>query len=102
MVVRKAARMAQQLDVPILGVIENMSYAICPHCGEKYEVFGPSHTESITEPLGIALLGRIPLDPTISALGDKGRIEEYALDGLADIVDGLIARTPEEAIKPRF
>ncbi|NLG28190.1 MAG: Mrp/NBP35 family ATP-binding protein [Chloroflexi bacterium] len=102
MVVRKAARMAAQLEVPILGIIENMSYAICPHCGEKYEVFGASHAERVTEPLGIALLGRIPLDPRISDLSDHGRIEEYELEGLAGLVDELVDRTPDEATKPRF
>ncbi len=102
MVVRKAARMAAQLDVPVLGIVENMSYAVCPHCGQKHEVFGASHIEGVTGPLGIPLLGRIPLDPGISDLSDHGRIEEYVLDGLAGIVDQLVARTPAEATTPRF
>jgi Mrp family chromosome partitioning ATPase len=101
MVVRKAARMAAQLEVPILGIVENMSYAVCPHCGHRYEVFGASHAPGLTDLLGIPLLGRIPLDPGISDLSDHGRIEDYKLAGLSGLVDGLLERIPKEATTPR-
>ncbi|MBC7243616.1 MAG: P-loop NTPase, partial [Anaerolineae bacterium] len=77
MVVRKAAQMAQRLNVPILGVIENMSYVECPKCGEHIEVFGPSHAEEVAQHLGVSLLGRLPLDPQLARMGDTGAIERY-------------------------
>ena len=102
MVVRKAARMANLLGVPLLGIVENMSYAVCPHCGHKYKVFGASHAAGLTETLGTPLLGRIPLDPSISDLSDHGRIEDYILEGLGTLVDELTARMPEQATTPKF
>ena len=102
MVVRKAARMATQLQVPILGVVENMSYALCPHCGERLEVFGPSHIGEVTTPLGIPLLGQIPLDARISEQGDHGEIESYHLPIVGSMVDRALQRMPEKATTPRF
>lgn len=102
MVVRKAAHMAAQLEVPVIGLVENMSYAICPHCQETFEVFGKSHIEQVTEPLGIPLLGRIPLDPRISRLSDAGRIEDYDLPAFEEIVTKMESLVPEKAGKPRF
>jgi len=102
MVVRKAARMATQLQVPILGVVENMSYAVCAHCGERLEVFGPSHIGEVTTPLGIPLLGQIPLDARISEQGDHGEIESYHSPIVGSMVDRVLQRMPEKATTPRF
>jgi len=102
MVVRKAAHMATQLEVPILGIIENMSYAVCPHCGQRYEVFGKSHILDMAMLLGVPLLTQIPLDPSINALTDDGRIEDYQLDGFTKAVDEIVRRVPEKATTPRF
>lgn len=77
LVVEKAANMTQMLNVPLLGVIENMSFATCPHCGEKFNIFGPSHVAEIEEKFDVPVLGELPLDPRIAELGDAGRLEEY-------------------------
>jgi Mrp family chromosome partitioning ATPase len=101
MVVKKAAHMAFNLGVPILGLVENMSYFVCPDTGKHYEIFGPSHAEEIAQSLGIPLLGRLPLDPEIARLCDQGRIEAYeplAFQSLAH----RIAAAAAPARPPRF
>jgi ATP-binding protein involved in chromosome partitioning len=95
MVVRKAARMAQQMQTPMLGLVENMSYFECPDTGNRYDIFGPSHAEDTAQQIGIPFLGRLPVDPEIAKLSDAGRIEEYAADSFAPIVQGLTDRVPE-------
>jgi Mrp family chromosome partitioning ATPase len=95
MVVRKAASMARQLQTPVLGLIENMSYFECPDTGKRYEVFGPSHAQETADQIGIPLLGRLPIDPEIAVLCDAGRVEEYASDAFAPIAAELAQRTPE-------
>jgi ATP-binding protein involved in chromosome partitioning len=95
MVVRKAARMAQQMQTPILGLVENMSYFECPDTGNRYDIFGPSHAEETAQGLGIPFLGRLPIDPEIATLSDSGLIEEYAADAFAPVVEGLADRVPE-------
>jgi Mrp family chromosome partitioning ATPase len=92
MVVRKAARMAQQMQTPILGLIENMSYFQCPDTGKRYEVFGPSHAEETARQIGIPLLGRLAIDPEIARLCDAGRVEEYPAEAFAPIARDLAAR----------
>lgn len=77
LVVEKAANMTKMLNVPLLGVIENMSFAVCPHCGESFNIFGPSHVNEIQDKFNVPVLGQIPLDPQIAKLGDAGRLEEY-------------------------
>jgi Mrp family chromosome partitioning ATPase len=77
MVVRKAARMVQQMGGRMLGVIENMSYALCPDGVTRLEVFGPSHTQEIAIEVGVPLLGQLPLDPRIAITCDAGQIEDY-------------------------
>jgi Mrp family chromosome partitioning ATPase len=83
MVVGKAINMAKILSqqiapVKILGLIENMSYAVCPHCGEKFEIFGKSKAREAAYNADIPFLGAIPVDPEIARLGDMGKIDEYA------------------------
>ena len=95
MVVRKAARMAQQMQTPMLGLIENMSYFECPDTGKRYEIFGPSHAEETARLIGIPFLGRLPIDPEIARLCDAGRLEEYPAEAFASIVKDLSERTPE-------
>ena len=75
MIVSKAANMASMMNIPVLGLVENMSYAKCPDCGKEIKVFGESHIEEVAEKFGYDLLGRIPLDPKLSALVDRGMIE---------------------------
>lgn len=93
MVVGKARKMAESFDVPVLGLIENMSYAICPHCGGTVEPFGMSHSEQAAEVMGVPLLGRLPLDPDISKLADEGRLEEYRSPVVDAVVEALLERT---------
>jgi len=71
-VVRKAVTFSRKMDVPILGVVENMSGVVCPHCGESFEVFGDGGGERVSNDMGIPLLGKIPLDPRISVTMDAG------------------------------
>lgn len=83
MVVGKAINMAKTLSeqiapVKILGLIENMSYAICPQCGERMEVFGKSKAQDAAKKAGIPFLGFVPIDPEIARLADEGKIEDYA------------------------
>ena len=94
MTVRKVAHMVLQMQVPILGLIENMSYYQCPDTGKRREIFGPSHAEETAEWCGIPLLCRLPLDPEIAVLCDTGCLEYYAADLFAPIARDLAARTP--------
>jgi len=71
-VVKKAVTFARKLDVPILGIIENMSGMICPHCGEMIEVFSSGGGAKISDEMNVDLLGSIPMDPRVSADSDKG------------------------------
>lgn len=77
MVVRKAVKMAAIMKVKILGMVENMSYVMCPDCGKQMFVFGPSRAEEAASAAGIPLLGSLPLDPKLTALSDQGKVEEY-------------------------
>ncbi len=97
MVVRKATRMAQKMEVPLLGLVENMSYFVCPDSGRKYEIFGPSHGEDMGRRLGVPFLGKIPLDPSISRLCDEGNIELVPTEAFAPIA----RRLEETASEPR-
>jgi hydrogenase maturation protease len=97
MVVRKAARMARRLAVPILGLVENMSYFVCPDSGRQYKVFGSSHGEEMAQWLGVPFLGRLPIDPHISELCDAGNIEMYPIEAFASIA----CRLMEIALEPR-
>ncbi|MBC8249866.1 MAG: Mrp/NBP35 family ATP-binding protein [Anaerolineales bacterium] len=94
MVVRKAARMAWAMGVPILGLVENMSYVVCPDTGRRLEVFGPSTAEVMAAQLGVPLLGRLPIDPQIAQFCDEGRIEEYRSDTFAAIARQLAETAP--------
>ena len=76
MIVSKAVNMAEMMNVPILGVIENMSYLKCPHCGEAIDSFGKSHTAEAAAEHGLSVLDCIPLDPALAALSDAGNIEQ--------------------------
>ena len=89
MVVEKAVKMAEKMAVPIVGLVENMSYLVCPDCGRKIDVFGESHIEEISEKFGYPLLGRIPLDRKLSALCDRGMIELMENDYLDEAADKL-------------
>ena len=75
MIVQKAVRMAEKMNIPILGIIENMSYLQCPHCEEKISVFGESHIEELAEKEGLELLAKLPIEPGNAAYMDAGAVE---------------------------
>jgi Mrp family chromosome partitioning ATPase len=100
MVVRKAAHMAQQMQTPLLGLVENMSYFECPDTGKQHEIFGPSHARETAEQIGVPFLGRIPIDPEIARLSDVGRIETYDVKAFEPIARELAKRTPEAQRNP--
>jgi Mrp family chromosome partitioning ATPase len=102
MVVRKAAKMAWQMKVPIVGLVENMSYVICPKCGDRIEVFGPSQAVHTTNLLGLPLLGQLPLDPQLALCCDAGTIEDYATDVFEPVAQKIAARASTRASTPIF
>lgn len=75
MIVEKAVKMADMMKIPILGLVENMSYMTCPHCGEKIQVFGPSHINEIAEYHKLPVLARVPMDPSSALAADEGNVE---------------------------
>lgn len=100
LVVRKAAGMARQMGAVLLGLVENMSYMVCPKCGQRTEIFGSSQALKTALQLDLPLLGRVPLDPQIAQLGDAGEIENYRNQAFEEIVDELLRRMPKEKVKP--
>ena len=87
MIVAKAANMAKLMNIPILGIVENMSFVKCPCCGEEIKVFGESSAEKTADEMGVPLLAKIPFDRELSRLCDNGCIELYEgswMDGAAD------------------
>ena len=90
MVVRKAAQMASRLEVKLIGLVENMSYATCPDCGKEIPIFGPSHGEAVAAQLDAPLLGRLPIDPELATACDGGQIESYQNDAFDDIASAVL------------
>jgi ATP-binding protein involved in chromosome partitioning len=93
MIVKKAIHMAKQMQIPILGLVENMSYFECPDCKRKVEIFGKSVTSEVAKEAKLPLLGRLPLMPEVAELGDEGRIEaanDICLGFFDPILDGLL------------
>ncbi|MGI6214834.1 MAG: P-loop NTPase [Christensenellales bacterium] len=78
MIVAKAVKMAEKMNIPIIGLVENMSYFKCPDNGKNYKIFGDSHIEEIAKTYDLNILAKIPIDPNISSLIDKGQIENYS------------------------
>jgi Mrp family chromosome partitioning ATPase len=89
MIVSKAVKMAKMMDIPILGIVENMSYIKCPDCEKKIEVFGNSNIEEIASDHDIKVFAKLPIDPKIAAACDKGMIELFDGDWLDNIVKTL-------------
>jgi len=96
MIVEKAVKMAEMMNIPVLGIVENMSYTVCPHCGEKTYIFGESHIEDIAAKLGIETVAKLPIDPRLAALCDAGKIEDFQVDNLHSIVKMLRNILPSE------
>ena len=91
MIVEKAVNMAEMMNVPVLGIVENMSYYECPDCGKRHSIFGESHLEEVAARHGIQTLARIPIDPSFAAKCDAGKVQEIPADFLNEFADGILA-----------
>ncbi len=89
MIVEKSVNMAKLMNIPVVGIVENMSGVICPDCGKRIDVFGESHTAEVAEKNGLEMIGQIPLDPKLTKLCDKGIIELFENDYLDKAADAL-------------
>ena len=92
MIVEKAVNMAGMMNIPVLGLVENMSYMTCPHCGEKLYPFGESRALNVAEAHSLPLLARLPIDPALAAACDAGRAETAGAGLLADAADAVLGR----------
>lgn len=91
MIVSKAVKMAEMMNIPILGIVENMSYFKCPDCNKEYKIFGQSRIEEIANEFNIKLCAKLPIDPKLAAACDKGMIELFDGNWLDEISDYLLA-----------
>ena len=89
LIVSKAINMASMMNVPIVGLVENMSYFTCPKCDEKHYIFGEGKTDEVASKFGIPVLAKLPIDTRTPALADKGAIELADIDAFDDIVSAL-------------
>lgn len=89
MIVGKAVKMAEMMNVPIIGLVENMSYAVCPDCGKQIKVFGESHIEETAQKFGLKVLAKLPIDPETAGLVDKGLLELTESDAAEPIADAV-------------
>ena len=87
MIVEKAVNMAELMNIPVMGIVENMSYFECPDCGKKHSIFGESHIEKTAEGFGIPNVSKLPIEPQLAKWCDEGLIELFEgdwLDGLSE------------------
>ena len=87
MIVAKAVNMAKLMNIPVLGIVENMSYFKCPDCGKEHEIFGSSKVEQVAKEYGIEHTARLPIDPVIATMVDAGEIESIDADALNELAD---------------
>ena len=92
MVVEKAVKMAQMMHIPIVGLVENMSYVSCPDCGKKIYLFGESKTEEAAAKYGLPVLAKMPIDPALAKLVDEGDIESFEGDWLSGVVAEILKK----------
>ena len=95
MIVAKAVNMAEMMKVPMLGIVENMSYIVCPDCGKHINVFGNSHVDEVAAKHHLPVLAKCPIDPQLAACSDAGMIEAYPgqyLEGAADACEKLLKK----------
>lgn len=95
MIVGKAVLMAKKMDIPILGIIENMSYLKCPDCGKEIKLFGNSHVEETAKEFDIPILAKIPIDPKLADNCDQGLIELFEGEYLESAADA-VEKTPQK------
>ncbi len=91
MIVKKASNMAKLMNIPVVGLVENMSYVVCPDCGKELHIFGESKIKKVAEEIGVPVLAQMPINPALAHCSDEGTIEEANLDHLNSAVAGLEA-----------
>ena len=89
MIVAKAVHMAEMMKVPVLGIVENMSYFRCPDCGKEHQIFGESKVEKVAKDFHIPHFVRLPIDPAVAALVDAGQVEQVSGEHIAPMADAL-------------
>ena len=89
MIVKKAFNMARQMNIPVLGIVENYSYLQCPDCGKKIKVFGESHIDEIAAGIGVEVLGKMPIDPELAEMVENERFYEVENEYLKDAIETL-------------
>ena len=94
MIVRKAVNMAEMMNIPVLGLVENMAYYDCPDCGKRHYIFGESHAEEIAARYNVPAVAQLPIDPAFAEFSDAGKISEYETKALDPILDRIL-NTPE-------
>ena len=92
MIVTKAVKMAEMMNIPVLGLVENYSYFQCPDCGKRHAIFGESHIDAVAAEHGVQVLARLPIDPAVAAAVDAGRVEELGGKYLTEVARLLDAR----------
>ena len=83
--------MAEMMNIPVLGLVENFSYFECPDCGKKHSIFGESKTEEVAAKFGVPVLAKLPIDTRTPALADKGAIELADTDPIQGVIDKLLS-----------
>ena len=89
MIVKKAYNMAKMMNIPIIGVVENMSYLECPDCKKRINIFGESKADEIAKQLGVPVLAKLPINPATASLVDKGAVELADTDGFKDVIESI-------------
>ena len=89
LIVSKAVKMANMMNIPVLGFVENYSYLQCPDCGKKISVFGESHMDEIAKKFGLPVLARLPIDHAVAEAYDNGLMETVATDAISGVVDAV-------------
>jgi Mrp family chromosome partitioning ATPase len=97
MIVEKAVNMAKMMNIPVIGIVENMAYMACPDCGKKLYPFGESHVDAIAEAQGIGLVGKLPIDPMLAQACDGGAIEMFVGDHLNEFASEIFAKLTDKA-----
>lgn len=90
MVVEKAVKMAEMMNIPIVGLVENMSYLLCPDCGREIPLFGQGRTQAAADAHHLPLLARMPIDPALAQLTDEGRIEDHQSQCLTPVIEAIL------------
>ncbi len=89
MIVKKAVKMANMMNIPVLGIVENMSYFVCPNCNAKHSIYGESGVDTIAAEFGIDTIAKLPINPKLAAAADKGMVELFEGDWLDNIAEKI-------------